>query len=92
MRARRADGNQKALVEQMRSIPGLSVVHTHTVGKGLPDLILGYKGRNYLVEVKDPSQPPSKRKLTPDEVEFHESWTGSIHIVEKIEDVIKIIQ
>ena len=64
---------------------------THTVGDGFPDIVAGYRGQNYLFEVKDPDQPPSKRKLTPDEVKFHDTWMGRVYVVETIEQIVKII-
>lgn len=91
MRVRKADKNQPDLVKQIRKL-GISVAHTHTVGDGFVDAVLGYKGVNYLVEIKDPSQPPSKRKLTPDEIKFHESWRGQVAIIETIDDVLKLIK
>jgi hypothetical protein len=92
MRVRKVDANQAQLVEQLRQIPGLTVAHTHTIGKGFPDLVVAYKGVNYLLEVKDPNKPPSAKKLTPDEQKFHQSWTGRIAVVETVEDVLKLIQ
>jgi hypothetical protein len=91
VRIKKVDTNQSKLVAQMRKIPGLRVAHTHTVGNGFPDVVISYKGVNYLFEIKDPSKPPSARKLTPDEEKFHSTWTGSIHVIEKIEDVLSII-
>lgn len=91
MRIRKADNNQASLVKQMRKIPGLSVVLTHTLGKGFGDALLGFRGRNYLVEIKDPSKPKSAKKLTPDEQKFHDEWTGQIDVIETLEDVMKII-
>ena len=91
MRAKRIDGNQNTLIDQMRQIPGLTVRITSMVGNGFTDTVIGYRGKTHLLEIKDPSQPPSKRKLTPDEQKFHDSWTGSIWVVETIDDVLKII-
>lgn len=91
MRIRKADNNQSELVKQMRKIPGVKVAHTHTVGKGFPDVVISFRGTNYLLEIKDPSKPKSARKLTPDEERFHGEWTGSIHIVETLNDVLKIL-
>src|SRR5688572_22507517 len=88
---RKADGNQATLVGQLRKVPGISVAHTHTIGKGFPDLAIGYKGRNFFFEVKDPAQPPSARKLTPDEREWHRAWMGQVHTVETFDDVLKIL-
>jgi RNA-splicing ligase RtcB len=92
MRVRKADDNQPVLVKQMRKIPGLTVAHTHTVGNGFVDVVVGHKGLNYLFEIKDPAKPPSARKLTKDELIFHSMWTGSIYVVETIDDVIKILK
>lgn len=35
-----------------------------------------------LMEIKDPSKPPSERRLTPAQAEFHAAWTGPIYICE----------
>lgn len=91
MKAKRADANQSELVKQLRKIPGVSVAVTHRVGDGFSDLVVGYKGNNFLIEVKDPSQPPSKRKLTPDEQEFHSEWKGQIATAETITDILNLI-
>lgn len=91
MRIRRTDKNHLPLMEQIRQIPGAEVLSIHTIGRGAPDLILGFAKRNYLLEVKDPKQPPSKRRLTEDEEKFHKSWPGSVHVVETLADVLRII-
>jgi hypothetical protein len=88
MRVRKADDNQAQLVKQMRKIPGLKVRHTHTIGQGFPDVVVSFRGVNYLFEIKDPSKPPSARKLTEDEQKFHDEWTGQVAVVETIEDVM----
>lgn len=92
MRIRRADDNQAELVKQMRKIPGLTVAHTHTIGKGFPDLIIGWKGLNYLVEVKDGKKTTSRKRLTADEERFISTWTGSVHVAESLDDILKIIK
>jgi hypothetical protein len=43
-----------------------------------------YRGANILVEIKDGDKPPSKRKLTKDEKEWHAEWTGQVTIWESI--------
>jgi len=76
----RTDGNQKEVTKQLRQM-GCTVAITSMLGEGFPDIVVGYNGRNYLLELKDPAQPPSKRKLTPDEKDWHEKWRGSVHII-----------
>ena len=67
---RKVDLNQKEIVRGLRAM-GYSVRHTHTVGKGFPDLAIGKFGVNLLVEVKREGEP-----LTLDEKEFFDAWQG----------------
>ncbi len=90
-RARRIDGNQNEIVDSLRKIPGVSVAVTSMIGNGFVDIVVGYKDINYLFEIKDPAQPPSKRVLTPDELEFHKGWCGQISVVEKLDEILKIM-
>jgi hypothetical protein len=91
MKAKRIDENQPALVKQLRQIPGVTVAHTHMIGEGFGDIIVGFRGKNFLIEIKDPSKPPSKRRLTPDEEKFHNEWTGQIDVAETVSDVLNVI-
>jgi hypothetical protein len=88
---KRTDANQKKIVEMVRKLPGASITSTHTIGKGFPDLVIGYKGINYLIEIKDGKKPPSARKLTPDEVKFHHEWSGQISIIKNLDELLQII-
>ena len=83
----KADDNQPQIVKAFRQL-GYSVAHTHTIGKGFPDIVIGRDGVNTLVEIKDGLKTKSQRQLTPDEKEFHEAWQGKVVIIESIEDVI----
>jgi hypothetical protein len=72
----KVDANQSLLVDALRAI-GCSVQPLHTVGKGCPDLLVGFRGQTLLMEVKDGSKPPSARELTPDQKAWHKAWRGS---------------
>ncbi len=87
----RIDKNQKEIVAFFRSY-GATVAHLHEVGKGCPDLCVGYKGENLLVEIKDGSRPPSARKLTPVQKEFHDNWTGKIYIIESVQQAKELLE
>lgn len=90
-RSAKVDDNQKELVKQLRQI-GCSVAITSMVGRGFPDIVVGYRGVNYLFEIKDENKPPSKRKLTPDELEWHNVWKGSVHVVKCFNDCLAILK
>lgn len=92
MRAKKIDGNQNSIVESLRQIPGVSVAVTSSLGNGFVDTVIGYKGRNYLVEIKDENQPIWKRKLTRDEQKFHSEWKGQIAVCKSFDEVFELIK
>jgi hypothetical protein len=89
-RAARVDDNHAEIVEALRRA-GASVQSLAPVGKGCPDLLVGHRGKNTLLEVKDGSKPPSKRKLTPDEHIWHAHWNGQVVTVESVEQALKAV-
>ena len=88
---KRTDSNHSEIIKALRKIPNLSVFSTHEVGKGFPDIVIGYKGINYLIEIKDGKKPPSARKLTDSEVKFHQDWRGQIKIVNNLDEVLNLL-
>ena len=89
-RAAKIDANQPSIVEGLRKV-GASVACCQAVGEGFTDLVVGFRGVNYLIEIKNPEQDPCKRKLTPDQVDFHAAWTGQIAVAETLEEALRII-
>ena len=90
MRAARVDANQPDIVKALRRV-GCLVAITSGVGQGFPDIVVGYRQRIYLVEIKDGTKPPSATKLTKDEQAFHDKWTGYVHIIYNIDDALTMI-
>ena len=66
------DANQGEIVAALRKI-GAAVTPLHAVGNGVADLLVSFRQRWFLFEVKDGAKPPSARKLTEDE----ERWIGA---------------
>lgn len=85
-RAARVDENHAIIVSAFRSL-GCSVVDLSRVGGGVPDLLVGYGGIAICIECKDGGKIPSKRKLTPAQKEFRDTWKGGMRIVENLQDV-----
>lgn len=90
MRNAKADDNQPQIVKALRKA-GASVQTLHAVGHGCPDLAVGFRGMTFLIEVKDGGKPPSKRVLTPAQVQWHQLWAGHVAIAETEEQALKII-
>lgn len=89
-RAAKVDQNQSDLVTTMRNM-GVSVEITSAAHNGFPDLVVGFGGITVLVEVKDGSKPPSARKLTKDQVKFHNTFKGAITVIETTEQAIALV-
>ena len=89
-RAAKVDANQAQIVDALRSA-GATVQPLHAVGKGCPDLLVGHRGVNLLIEVKDGSKPPSARKLTQDQVSWHDTWRGQVAVVETVDQALGLI-
>lgn len=82
--AARIDANQPEIIDALRKA-GASVVSLSAVGMGVPDLLVGYQGRNHLLEVKDGSKPPSAQKLTPFQESWLDNWRGNAAVVNSVE-------
>lgn len=89
-RAAKVDANQSEIVAALRAV-GASVQPLHAVGGGCTDLAVGFRGVNYMIEVKDGDKPPSARKLTPDQVTWHEAWRGQVCVVKSVEEALEAI-
>lgn len=88
--AAKADRNQPEIVGALRGI-GASVLHCHQL-KNCFDLLVGYRGRTFILEVKDPLQPPSKRQLTEGEKKFRDEWRGSpYYVIETTAQAIALV-
>lgn len=91
MRAKRIDDNQNLIVKQLRQL-GYSVYITSMVGNGFPDLVIGKRNKNYLVELKDGSKPLSARKLTDAEVNFINKWQGEVIVAHDLDQILNQIK
>lgn len=92
MRTRaRIDANQPEIVKALRDM-GATVQSLAAVGKGCPDLLVGYRAMNLLFEIKDGAKPRSARCLTPAEVTWHLDWNGQIGIVETPSQAIDLVR
>jgi hypothetical protein len=86
-RAAKVDDNQAEIVEALKAV-GCSVQSLAAVGDGVPDLLVGLRGKNLLMEIKDGSKPPSRRRLTPDQLKFMSRWKGHVCVVINFEEAL----
>jgi Holliday junction resolvase len=84
----KVDDNQASIVRALRSA-GCCCLSLAAVGKGCPDLLVYRADTLSLLEIKDGSKIPSRRKLTPLQVEFHKQWP--VHVVNDIDEALKAV-
>ena len=87
-RARR-DTIHAAIVSALRDV-GASVQDLAAVGGGVPDILVGYRGMNYLMEIKTPKHG-TKAGTAARQQEWHASWRGSAHYVRSIDEALIVI-
>ena len=87
MRRSRVDINQVEIVRALRKC-GCTVQNLSAVGKGCPDILVGYNGINYLMEIKNDKANKSDKVLTPDQVGWHGLWRGHVVVIETIEEAL----
>ena len=89
-RAAKIDRDQPEIVDGLIRF-GATVQSLATVGVGCPDLLVGFKERNYLLEVKNESDPPSAQKLTDYQKAWHKMWRGRVATVRSLSEAILVL-
>lgn len=89
-RAARIDSNHALIVDALRKC-GATVQSLAAVGEGCPDLAVGFRGHNLLIEVKDGARPPSSRKLTQAQILWHRDWNGHVVTVKSVDEALAFV-
>ena len=80
------DANQNEIVAELLKIPALSVIDLREVGNDCPDILIGYHGDNFLIEIKT-----AKGKVKPGQQRHYDEWPGQTAIARSLDDVLMII-
>ena len=87
-RPSRRDVNEKEIVDALRKI-GASVSRLKDRdlnARGLPDLLVGYKGKTILIEVKS-----EKGRVNEGQKEWHRNWQGdAAYVVSSADQAVKL--
>jgi hypothetical protein len=90
------DSAQEGIGDALRAV-GATVQSLAMVGCGCPDLLVGFRGKTFLLEVKTPEAPrkrraPKKRELRQSQKDWMATWTGGpvVH-VETPEEALRAI-
>ena len=87
--AARKDETHNAIVEDALA-HGCTVIELHAVGGGCPDVLIGYQGVNYLLEIKTPgwrtrSMGALKARTHERQAKLRATWRG--HPIALVESV-----
>ena len=89
-RAAKVDANQTDVATALRKA-GASVQFLHGVGAGCPDILVGHRGANYLMEIKDGAKVPSARRLTEWQEKWHVDWRGHACVVTSPQEALAVL-
>ena len=85
---KRVDENQKTLIHTFIAL-GASILNLSTVGRGCPDLLIGYRGKTVLVEIKS----NSKATFTEPQIKFMQEWRGgAVSRIDSVDAAIRLIK
>lgn len=83
-RAARRDANEASIVKALRAV-GVTVYPLS--GAGVPDLLCGYRGSTFLLEVKT-----ATGKATPAQEEKREAWRGGAwRTVRTVDEALAVV-
>lgn len=85
MSPKRVDANQAEIVADLRAI-GATVEHLHERGHGCPDIICGFRGQNYLFEIKT-----GRAGLRLSQHWWHEGWHGQVDVIRTSDEAFRIM-
>jgi Holliday junction resolvase len=81
----KVDANHAEIVKALRKA-GCSVLSLAAIGDGAPDVLVGYKGKNVLFEIKR-----AKGKLNDQQQEFKREWRGELCVVRSVDEALMVL-
>ena len=92
----RVDQNHSEIVAALRAI-GAGVVSIAGLGDSVPDLLVGYRGVNHILEVKRPGlkdhapKDRGERERLERQAAWAEAWPAPVHRVYSVDDAIAAV-
>lgn len=84
-RAAKVDANHGEIVDALRAV-GASVQSLAQIGNGCPDVLVGFRGSMFLLEIKH-----GKGKPNEDQRRWHIEWRAPVHVVYSARDALYAI-
>ena len=88
------DLNHRAIVSGLRAA-GCSVLDLSSVGGGCPDILVGARGRDHLLEIKHLTNgklTPGAKKSAVGQKEWHDRWRGHpVRVVYSLHEALNAV-
>lgn len=90
-RAARIDENQPEIVLALRKA-GARVTPLHQVGGGVSDLLVSWRQRWLVLEIKNPTKPRCDQELTEDQVAWIGDQKAPVYIVKSPLEALAVLE
>ena len=90
-RAAHIDANQPAIVQALLEA-GYTVQSLAGVGCGCPDLVVGARRLNVLLEVKNPDKLAGNAEMDDGQIGWHKRWKGQVCVVHTPEEALRLVE
>ncbi len=86
---KKVDENHAEVRDELRAVLHDGVVHDMSkAGNGFPDLCIGWRGLNFLIEIK---RKEGGSRLTNRQVAFHQNWQGQVAVCRSAAEALAIM-
>ena len=86
--AAKVDDNQAQIVRQLNEIPGVMAI---VIGDPV-DLMVGYRARNFLFEIKQEHKKNWQSARTQKQKDFLKDWPGQVRVVSTFDEIWEVLQ
>jgi len=85
-RKKKRDANEADIVRTLRTVGCSVLLLEDDRRKGVPDLLVAYDNKMWLMEVKAPGKDFSK-----EQIEWLETWQTPVHVVHNEEEALRLV-
>lgn len=90
VRGTRKDNNHGEIVAALEKC-GCSIIDLSKMGRGIPDLVAGFRGRWHVMEIKNPANAYGRKGFTPAQKKWADRQQAPVHIVRTVDEALRII-
>lgn len=86
-RVHRVDANQKEILQVARQM-GARALSLTDLGQGAPDILIGWRGYNYLWEIKNKL---GENIISQEQQDWMDTWRGQVCVIRTVQEAIEFL-